>query len=146
MDSIFVYHPHTAIDRFYKENAQDLIIGIPHSIALVKTQFDSNLEFEYLLLVMNVKSKELQDLVNISAMKFSALLVKDFHYLFPSLHFARFTISMQFKDQIVFFLKIFSVRYFNASSSEGSSVFLINRAMMQFSSFKYIVHYRPILC
>ena len=71
-------------------------------ITLVKTQFDSNLEFEYLLLVMNVKSKELQDLVNISAMKFSALLVKDFHCLFPSLHFARFTISMQFKDQIVF--------------------------------------------
>ena len=26
--TIFVYHPHTAIDRFYKETAQDLIIGI----------------------------------------------------------------------------------------------------------------------
>ena len=53
---------------------------------------------------MNVKSKELQDLVNIQipAMKFSALLVQDFHCLFPSLHFAGFTISMQFKDQIVF--------------------------------------------
>ena len=45
-----------------------------------------------------------------------------------------------------FFLKIFAVRYFNASSLEGSSVFLISRAMMQFSSFKYILHYRPILC
>ena len=53
---------------------------------------------------MNVKSKELQDLLNIQipAMKFFALLVKDFHCPFPSLHFARFTISMQFKDQIVF--------------------------------------------
>ena len=62
--TIFVYHPHTAIEVFYKENAQDLIIGInintdtPYSIWNgVWTQFDSNLEFECLLLLMNVKSK-----------------------------------------------------------------------------------------